>query len=100
MPARRRLLPGNTMSFPRGLRDAIPELPTCVGRVLNLDTINGDASNTVLFGPRVNLRLVVNETGKLKGEFVIRLDLEAEAARSLAGTLAELADRAEKAGKE
>ncbi len=99
MPARRRFLPGNTMGFPRALRDAIPDLPTCVGRILNVDAINGDASNTVLFGPRVNLKLVVNETGKLKGEFVIRLDLEAEAARSLAGTLAELADRAEKANK-
>lgn len=90
---------GNTIGFPRGLRDASPDLPTCVGRILNIHTIKGDASNTVLFGPRVNLKLVVNETGKLNGEFVIRLDLEAGAARSLAEFLAELADRAEKADK-
>ena len=95
-PARRRyMLAGNTMGFPRELREAIPDLPTCVGRVLKVDAINGDASNTSLFGPRVNLRVVVKETGKLKGEFVIRLDLESEAARGLAETLKQLADRAD-----
>ena len=84
------------MGFPRELREAIPDLPTCVGRVLQVDAINGDASNTQLCGPRVNLKLVVKETGKLTGEFVIRLDLELDAARALAGTLTELAERAEK----
>lgn len=96
LPARRwYLTPGNTMGFPRELRDAIPDLPTCVGRVLKVDAINGDASNTRLFGPRVNLKVVVKETGKLKGEFVIRLDLETDAARALAATLNELAERAD-----
>ena len=85
------------MGFPRELREAIPDLPTCVGRVLQVDAINGDASHTRLCGPRVNLKLVVKETGKLTGEFVIRLDLEPDAARALAGTLTELAERAEKA---
>jgi len=84
------------MGFPRELREAIPDLPTCVGRVLQVEAINGDASNTQLCGPRVNLKLVVKETGKLTGEFVIRLDLEPDAARALAGTLTELAERAEK----
>lgn len=93
--ARRRYVwMGNTMGFPRELRDAIPDLPTCVGRVLQVDAINGDASHNELFGPRVNLKLVVKETGKLTGEFVIRLDLEPDAARALSQTLAELAERA------
>lgn len=96
-PARRRHLAlGNTMSFPRALRDAIPDLPTCAGRVLQVDAIHGDASHTRLCGPRVNLKLVVKETGRLKGEFVIRLDLDPEAARGLADTLRQLSDRAEK----
>lgn len=95
-PARRGLLaPGNTMGFPRELREAIPDLPTCVGRVLKVDTINGDATNSQLFGPRVNLKVIVKETGKLKGEFVIRLDLEPEAARALGETLKKLAERAD-----
>lgn len=93
---RRYVFMGNTMGFPRELRDAIPDLPTCLGRVLKVDAINGDASNSQLFGPRVNLKLVVKETGKLTGEFVIRLDLEPDAARTLAHTLRELADRASK----
>jgi hypothetical protein len=101
LPARRRYLAlGNTMGFPRALRDAIPDLPTCVGRVLQVDAINGDASNTRLCGPRVNLKLVVKETGRLKGEFVIRLDLDADAARKMGETLSHLADRADKSRSE
>jgi hypothetical protein len=97
VPSRRRyLFMGNTMGFPRALRDAIPDLPTCVGRVLQIDSINGDASNTRLLGPRVALKVVVKETGKLKGEFVVRVDLEADAARALSETLGKLADQAGK----
>jgi len=96
-PARQRVLDlGNTIGFPRELREAIPDLPTCVGRVLQVEAINGDASETPLFGPRVNLKLVAKETGKLTGTFVIRLDLAPDAARGLAETLTRLADRAEK----
>ncbi len=84
------------MSFPRGLRDAIPDLPTSVGRVLQLDSTTGAATKTRLFGPRVHLKMVVKETGKLKGEFVVLMDLEPAAARGLAGTLTQLADEAEK----
>ncbi len=84
------------MGFPRELRDAIPELPTCVGRVLQIDSMNEDATNTTLYGPGVHLKVVVKETGKLKGEFVIRMDLEPAVARTLAETLVALADRAEK----
>jgi hypothetical protein len=82
------------MAFPRELRGAIPDLHT--GRALELDSINGHSSNTVLFGPRVELKLVVKETGKLSGQFVISMDLQVDAARELASTLTKLADMAEK----
>jgi hypothetical protein len=87
--------PRNTMAFPRELRNAIPDLHT--GRVLELDSINGQASNTLLFGRIVELKLEVKETGKLKGRFVVRMALQVAAARQLAATLNELADEAEKA---
>ena len=86
----------NTMSFPRELRDAIPDLPTYVGRVLELDSMSAEPTNTRLFGPRVHLKFVVKETGKLQGEFTVRVDLQIESARALATTLTQLADQAEK----
>jgi hypothetical protein len=97
-PARRKrgsLSPYNTMSFPKELRDAIPDLPTCVGRVLQLDSTSGSATETDLYGPRVHLKMVVKETGKLKGEFVVAMDLLPDAARALAETLRRLADEVE-----
>lgn len=95
-PARRRYrFSSNRMTFPRELRDAIPDLPTYVGRVLEIAAMDGDATNNVLFGPQVHLRFVVKETGKLAGEFPIRIDLQADAARTLAETIAKLADEAE-----
>lgn len=84
----------NTMAFPRELRRAIPDLHA--GRVLELESINGNTSNTPWYGPMVELKLVVKETGKLKGEFVVRMGLQVEAARKLAGTLVELAERADR----
>jgi hypothetical protein len=92
VPARRRLARSNTMAFPRELRGAIPDLHA--GRVLELDSINGRASNTP-FGT-LDLKLVVKETGKLSGEFVIRMGLQVDAARKLAATLSQLAEEAEK----
>ena len=89
---RRRYFESNTITFPKTLRDAIPDLPTCAGRVLKLDSINGDASNSA-FGPRVHLSVVAKETGKLKGEFTVRIDLEPGAALALAETLTRLAAR-------
>lgn len=82
------------MAFPRELRDAIPDLHT--GRVLELDSVNGIASNDTLFGRRVSLKLVVKETGKLAGQFVVRMDLQVDATRKLAATLSHLADEAER----
>ena len=81
------------MAFPRELRAAIPDLHA--GRILELDSINGRASHTLLFGPLVELKLVVKETGKLSGQFVVRMSLQPDAARELAATLTELAGRAE-----
>jgi len=95
---RHRLIPYNTIAFPRELRDAIPDLPTCVGRVLKLDAVNGKASNTELFGGRIHLSLAVRETGRLKGKFVVRIDLLPEAARTLAATLTRLADEVDQHG--
>jgi hypothetical protein len=88
-----RLTPYNTIAFPRALRDAIPDLHG--GRVLKLDAINAQASNTNLYGGRIHLNLAVCETGKLSGEFVVRVDLLPEAARTLAATLTRLADEVE-----
>jgi hypothetical protein len=82
------------MAFPRELRAAIPDLHA--GRVLELDSINGDSSRTDLFGPQVELKLVVRETGKLSGQFVVRMSLQSDAARELAAALTELADRADR----
>jgi hypothetical protein len=93
----RRLQSRNMMAFPRELREAIPELHA--GRALDLDSINGQAANTPFYGPLVELKLVVKETGKLTGEFVIRMGLQIEAARELAATLTRLADAAESIGR-
>ena len=97
---RYRLTPYNTVAFPRALREAIPDLPTCVGRVLKLDAIDGQASNTNLYGGRIHLNLTVRETRKLTGEFVVGVDLLPEAARTLAATLTRLAGEVERQGGE
>jgi hypothetical protein len=85
----------NTMSFPRALRDAIPDMPTCVGRVLELDSTSGSISRLYPNCPPVQLKMLVKETGKLKGEFTVLIDLQPEAARALAETLMRLADEAD-----
>ena len=82
------------MAFPRELRGAIPDLHR--GRVLELDSIDGQASNATWFSPMVELMLVVKETGELSGRFPIRMNLQPAAARELAKTLNKLADLAER----
>lgn len=89
---RRALAHRNSMAFPRALRDAIS--PIHDGRVLELDSINGQAPNIALFGPLVELKLVVKETGKLADSFVVLMRLQPDAARKLAATLTDLADQA------
>ena len=87
----------NAMVFPQALRDAIPgpELPGC-DRSLVLASIDGGCSHTAWFGRRVVLNLRVEETGKLTGAFDIKVNLNVDAARALAATLAELIQQAEK----
>ena len=77
----------------RALRDAIPELHD--GRELELDSVQGQPIDHPFLGTMVELRCVVKETGKLSGEFVVRMGLQVEAARGLAATLSRLADEAE-----
>jgi hypothetical protein len=90
----RRLPRRNYMAFPRELRQAIPDLHS--GRALELDAIHGQACNLGLFGPQVQLKLLVKETGKLNGQFTVRMDLQPDAARQLAIELNKLADAADK----
>lgn len=87
----------NHIYFPQRLRDAIPgpELPGCA-RCLNLTSLDGDCSSDTLFGPRVRLKFLAEESGKLTGTFEIGVDLQVEAARALAATLLDLAERVEK----
>ena len=84
----------NLVTFPRALRDAIPTQPTMAGRVLNLSEIDAMPSYTFR-GPRVQLRLVAEEAGKLTGRFPVLMDLDVHAARQLAAALVEIAGRAE-----
>ena len=84
----------NSMAFPSKLRDAIPALHD--GRVLELDSINGHATNTGLLGPIVELKLIVKETGKLTDSFVVLMRLQPEAAREFSATLSDLANQAER----
>ena len=80
------------MFFPSELRDAIPDLPTCIGRVLDLTSVDG--KNPVI-GPPVELKLIVQETGKLTGAFTVSLGLQVETAKALAEMLNTLADQAD-----
>ena len=79
------------MAFPRELRSALPEVHS--GRVLELDAISGGVGK--LFGPSVELKLLLKETGRLSGKFVVRMSLNVEAARALSETLLKLAGEAE-----
>ncbi len=86
----------NTMTFPAALRDAIPTPDSCGGRVLVLDSIEGQCQHSFEFGKRVLLRFAVRETGKLKGEFDVYADIDVEAARALAQSLEQLAGQVER----
>ena len=93
----------NRIFFPTALRDAIPDLPTFLGRELTLDSTTGRLTHVPFLpppfnGPRVQLDFVAKETGKLSGQFTIRVDLAPEAARALAETLTRLSNQAEASG--
>jgi len=95
-PSRRRPVKNrNYIMFPRELRDAIPDLPTYTGRLLELESIDGGIVDNPLFGQSVSVKMRVTETGKLKGKFEVRLGLQPDAARALAETLLQLAKRLE-----
>jgi hypothetical protein len=96
VPAVRRTSPlcGNTITFPRTLRDAIPDQELSAGRVLMLDSIDASASHTKLRGHRVHLRLGAKEAGKLTGAFGIFADLDLDAAEGLAALLRSAIDQA------
>jgi hypothetical protein len=83
----RKLTLTNSVTFPRELRDAIPDHEPSAGRVLKLDSVDAQAANTVEWGRRVQIRLRVCETGKLNGAFDVWIDVEADAARALGETI-------------
>ena len=96
-PLLRRPLNPNRLFLPRALREAIPDLPTCIGRDLELEALSGRVVNAFFTGKCVQLELLGAETGKLKGKFPLRVSLSVEAARVLAKSLNKLADQAESA---
>jgi hypothetical protein len=84
----------NTVTFPRALRDAIPEHELCAGRALQLDSLDALPLHTAEFGRRVAMRLRAVETGKLTGQFNLLVDLDITAAKTLAQTLLDAVDQA------
>jgi len=90
---RTRMTPYNTIAFPRALRDAIPDLHS--GRALKLDEVTALISRAEFFEDHIQLNFTARETGKLSGEYVVRVDLLADAARGLGETLVRLANELE-----
>lgn len=94
----------NTITFPKELRDAIPDYGP---RALVFDSVDGAPYDgnaiSALIGryransARTRLKFLVHETGKLNGEFNLLLDMDAETTRALGKYLIELADRADAA---
>ncbi len=89
----RRVLP-NWVTFPRQLRDAIPDREPCAGRVLQLESVDARPTNTAWTGHRVAVKVTACETGKLTGSFDVWLDLDPHAAEALAKVLQRAAERA------
>jgi len=88
--------PPNWVTFPRQLRDAIPDWELCGGRVLQLESADAGVSDTPWTGRRVAVKLRVCETGKLTGVFDVWVDLNTSAAKALAELIQSVAERAEK----
>jgi hypothetical protein len=93
----------NTITFPRELREAIPDYGP---RALVFDAVSGSHYDGAVFsallgkpsasnGARACLKLLVHETGKLDGKFHLHVDLDAETTRALGKFLIDLADQAE-----
>ena len=93
----------NTITFPKELRNAIPDYAP---RALVFDSVSGTHYDGSKFsrllgvpwrgnGARARLTFVVHETGKLTGQFHLLLDMDTETTRALGQYLLDLADRAE-----
>lgn len=92
--ARRWQFPNN-VTFPRELRDAIPDHWPSAGRCLKLESAEAQPAHTDRWGRRVQVKLRACETGVLNGVFDVWIDLEVDAARALAETIAKAAEQAE-----
>ena len=87
--------PQNLMTFPRALREAIPDQELCFGRCLKLDSADARGGADFLNRRGVELVLRACETGKLDGVFEILVALDVAAARALADVINRAADQAE-----
>jgi hypothetical protein len=85
----------NNVTFPRELREAIPDHEPSAGRCLKLESVDAQAAHAFECGRRVQVKLHVCETGKLSGKFDVRVELEIDAARALAKLIESAADQAE-----
>jgi hypothetical protein len=85
----------NNVTFPRELRDAIPDHRPSAGRCLKLDSVDAQPAHTVECGRRVQVKLRVCETGRLTGVFDVWVDIELDAAKALAQLIQTAAEQAE-----
>jgi hypothetical protein len=86
----------NNVTFPRELRDAIPDHRPCAGRCLKLDSVDAQAAHTVEWGRRVQIKLRVCETGKLSGQYDVWVDVQIDAAKALIELIQGAVEQAEK----
>ena len=86
----------NNVTFPRELRDAIPDHRPSAGRCLKLDSVDAQAAHTVERGRRVQIKLRVCETGKLSGQFDVWVDVQIDAAKALIEPIQGAVEQAEK----
>jgi hypothetical protein len=92
----------NTITFPKELRDAIPQYAP---RALVFDSVTGAHYDGNQFsaligryrveGARTRLKFQVHETGKLNGQFDLLVDMDVETTRALGKYLMDLADQAQ-----
>lgn len=83
-----------SMTLPAKIREAIPG--KIDASMLYVTTMDAAPHHTLLNGARVRLQLTAEESGRRNASYPILLDLKASAARMLAQSLLEMADRAEK----
>jgi len=86
----------NNVTFPRELRDAIPDHRPSAGRCLKLDSVDAQAAHTVEWGRRVQIKLRVCETGKLSGQYDVWVDVQIDAAKALIELIQGAVEQAEK----